>query len=49
VDIQSFSPIGLHKTDAALIGCSKNGTALVRKVCRESSYKINRITSADRR
>ncbi len=34
VDRQSFAPIGLHIT------------ALVQKACRESSYKIKRITLA---
>jgi hypothetical protein len=37
VDGQSFSPIGLHKEDAAS-DCS------LRKDCREYSNKINRIT-----
>jgi hypothetical protein len=40
VDDQSCAPIGLHKTDAASDWLLINGTALVGKACRESSYKI---------
>ncbi len=46
VDGQSFAPIGLHKTDAASDWLLINSTALVRKACRDSSYKTNRLTWA---
>jgi hypothetical protein len=46
VDGQSFGPIGVHKIDLPMIGCSLNGTPMVWKACREFRYKINRRTAA---
>ncbi len=48
VDGQSFAPIGLRKMDAPsnwlLIKYHCIGRKQKQKACRESSYKINRIT-----
>jgi hypothetical protein len=44
VDAQSFAPIGLHKTDAASDWLLKKRHCIGGKACRDSNYKINRIT-----
>ncbi len=44
VDGQSSAPIGLHKKDAASDWLLIKRHCNVLKACRESSYKINRIT-----
>ncbi len=44
VDGQSFAPIGLHKKVAASDWLLIKRHCIVLKACRESSYKIIRIT-----
>jgi hypothetical protein len=46
VDGQRIAPIGLHKTDDASVWLFIKRHVLIRKDCRESSHKINRITEA---
>ncbi len=44
--IRALLILAYTKQILPLIGCSLNGTAMVRKARRESSYKINQNTAA---